>query len=219
MSLATYDDLKAAIGSELSRSDLAAVVPDFITRFEADARRKLRDWLRFSVSLTNLTADTVVAATVSDVLSVAMNDGTHGANNRMLQVLSREEYHQLLESDSNADSPQGVFVDHDADAPSTTLRFWPPIPSGSPVANLRIEAVKVLPSLSGSQPTNALLREAPDLYLSGSCAEAAIYLMHDERIPMWRARTAEGFRELRIQSERRVYGAQPHPRTLPVVFG
>lgn len=218
MSLATYDDLKAAVGAELNRSDLATSVPDFITRFEADARRKLRDWLRFSVSLTNLTGDTALAATVSDVLSVAMNDGANGANNRVLQVLSREEYHSLLESNSNADSPQAVFVDYDADAPSTTLRFWPPIPSGSPVAALRVEAVKVLPSLSASQTTNALLREAPDLYLIGSCLEAANYLQHDERIPGWREFVRDGFRELRMQSERRVYGAQPHPRTLPVVF-
>lgn len=218
MSLATYDDLKAAVGAELNRADLATVVPDFIARFEADARRKLRDWLRFSVSLTNLTGDTAVAATVSEVLGVAMNDGANGANNRPLMILSREDYQRFLESNSNAASPQAVFVDFDADAPSTTLRFWPPIPSGSPVANLRVEAVKVLPSLSATQTTNALLREAPDLYLFGSCIEAATYLQHDERIPEWRDQVRDGYRELRIQSERRIYGAQPHPRTLPVVF-
>lgn len=219
MSLATYSDLQAAIGNELNRADLATAIPDFITRFESKARRKLKDWLRFSADLTSVTGDTTLAAEVSEVLGVAHNDGANGANNVSLALVSREQYHALMHADANAGNPQAVFVDWDADSPNTTLRFWPPASASAPVANLRVEAVKVLPSLSDSQTSNALLRDAPDLYLYGSLMEAASYLQHDERIPVWREEVRDGLRDLRIQSERRLYGGQPRPRPLPVVFG
>jgi hypothetical protein len=218
MAITTYAELKTALGNWLNRADLSDRLPEFIALAEARFRRDLRDWLRFSVSLTNLTGDTLLAATVSEVLGVAMNDGPSGANNYALDLVTREEYQRFLHADANVGSPTRVFPDFDADAGTTTLRFWPPASASAPVANLRVEAVKVLPALSDSQTTNALLREAPDVYLKASLAEAAEYLMHDERVAMWQAEATAGIRGLRIQSERRLYGGTPRPRPLPVVF-
>ena len=216
--ITTYLELQDACANTLDRTDLTARIPEFIAMFEKQARRKLKDWLRTSLSLTNLTGDTALAATVSEVLGVAHNDGANGTNNLPLRIVTYEEYHRFMERDATAGTPECVYVDFDADAPSTTLRFWPPIASGSPLATLSVEIVKVLPSLSGSQTTNALLREAEDVYLYGSLIQSAPYLKHDERLPMWRDLANEGIRELRIQSERRLYGAQPHPRPQVVVF-
>src|SRR5947209_4348530 len=98
--LDSYANLQTAIGTELGRSDLSGVIPDLITRFEVKARRALRDWLRTTLTLTNVTADTVLAATVSDVLSVSRNDGTSGAHNFPLDLISREDYQRWMESES-----------------------------------------------------------------------------------------------------------------------
>lgn len=221
MALDTYANLQAAVATELNRSDLSAVVPDLITRFEVRARRELRDWLRTTLTATNVTADYLVPATVSDILSVNYNDGANGAHNFALEVLTKEAYQGWMELQSAivATAGQAYYPDVDVDAGTTTLRFWPPAGSTNPIANLRLEIIKVLPSLSASQTTNALLREAPDLYLNGACAEAAKYLAHDERIPVWSADRDLGFRALRILTERRLYGGAPRRRSLPRVFG
>ena len=221
MSLDTYANLQLAVGVELNRSDLTAVIPDFITRAEARFRRELRDWLRTTIALTNVTADTALAATVSDVLSVSYNDGAAGAHNFPLDLVSKEQYQNLMESQSSIRTPAGqvCYVDQDVVAGTTTIRFWPPAGSTAPIANLKVECVGFLPALSGTQTTNALLRDAPDLYLFGSLVEAASYLAHDERIPVWEDRVKDGMRSLRILTERRLYGGAPRPRQLARVFG
>jgi hypothetical protein len=221
MALDTYANLQLAIGTELNRSDLTGVIPDLITRFEVKARRELRDWLRTTMTIANVTADVLVAATVGDVLSVSYNDGTNGAHNFPLDVLSKDAYQRFMENQATIATVAGqaVYPDVDVDAGTTTLRFWPPAGSTAPIANLKIEFIKVLPSLSATQTTNALLREAPDIYLNGSCAEAAKYLQHDERIGVWAADRDQGFKALRILTERRLYGAQPRRVTLNRVFG
>lgn len=219
--LDTYDNLQLAIGTELNRSDLTSVIPDLILRFEMKARRELRNWLRTTYTATAVSGDYVLPDTVSDVLSVSYNDGASGTHNFQCDLATKETYQSFMESSSSTSSVAGqlVYPDVDIEAGTTTLRFWPPAGSSSAIANLTIEAVKVLPSLSATQTTNALLREAPDLYLSGSCAEAAKYLQHDERIPVWEKDRDMGFRALRILTERRLYGGAPRRTMLSRVFG
>lgn len=221
MALDSYANLQIAVGAELGRSDLTGVIPDLITRFEAKARRALKDWLRSTLTLTNTTADVVLAATVGDVLSVSRNDGTNGAHNYSLDIVTKDAYQGWMELESIpvATAGQLCYVDYDADAPTVTLRFWPPATATGPIANLKVEYIKILPALSATQTTNALLREAPDAYLFGSCAEAAKYLQHDERIGVWSSERDAALKELRILTERRLYGGHPHRVTLPMVFG
>jgi len=221
MALDSYVNLQAAVATELARSDLTGIIPDLIVRFEAKARRALRDWYRTTIPLTNVTGDTALAATVSDVLSVARNDGTSGAHNFPLDLISREDYQRWMESESIPSSTAGqlCYPDLDVTTGLTTLRFWPPATASGPIANLKVEVVGYIPALSASQTTNALLRDAPDAYLFGSCAEAAKYLQHDERIQTWSADRDAAFKELRIQTERRLYGGAPRRVTLPMVFG
>ena len=101
----------------------------------------------------------------------------------------------------------------------TTLRFWPPATVTGPIANLKISVDGYLPALSGSNPTNALLRDAPDLYLFGALAESAPYLQHDERLQVWEARLSAGVKALRVSTERRLYGGAPRRREFARTFG
>lgn len=219
MAIATYADLLSAVASWLNRDDLTSRIPDFVVLFEARAKRDLRDWLRTSITATSVTADYQLPATVSDVLSVSYNDGAAGSHNFTLDLVTKETYQGLMEASSAVQSVAGqvAYVDVDVDGGTTTLRFWPPASVSAPIANLKIEAVKVLAALSGT--ANALMREAPDLYLYGTLAESAPYLQHDERLPMWQSRADEGFKELRIQTERRLYGGVPRNRQLDRIFG
>lgn len=221
MALDSFANLQLAIGAELNRGDLANVVPDFITRAEARFRRELKDWLRSTLTATNVVADYLLPVTVSDVLSVAYNDGTNGAHNFSLDLVDRENYQGWMELESIpvATAGQLCYVDADVDGATTTLRFWPPATASGPIANLKIEVIKTLLALSATQTTNSLLRDAPDLYLYGALAESAAYLQHDERIPIWEARTVAGVKALRILSERRLYGGAPRRRTFSRVFG
>lgn len=221
MALATYTDLQTSIGAFLNRGDLATVIPDFIALFEARARRDLKSWLRFTLTATNVTADYALPATVQEVLSVNWNDGPNGAHNFACRLVTKEEYQGWMETASigSATAGQMIYVDADIDTPTTTLRFWPPATATGPIANLKIEATKVIPALSASQATNALLREAPDAYLYGSLAESAPYLMHDERVEVWASRAKEALRALRVETDRKLYGGVPRPRSLDRIFG
>lgn len=221
MALDTYTNLQLAIGAELNRSDLANVIPDLITRFEVRARRELRDWLRTTLTATNIVADYVVPVTVSDILSVNYNDGANGAHNFVLDLVDKEAYHGWMELQSRpvATPGQVCYPDVDVDGNTTTLRFWPPATASGPIANLKIEVIKYLPALAAGQATNALLREAPDCYLNGSCAEAEKYLQHDERLAVWSAERDAAFKGLRILTERRLYGGAPRRKTFSRVFG
>lgn len=220
MALDSFTTLQASIASWLARADLTTIIPDFIALFEARARRELRDWLTTTVSLTNLTGDTALAATVDSVLSVAYNDGIGGVRNHPLDLLSFADYHALLEQNSAVRSPTtGVYPDRDEVAETYTLRFYPPCSAASPIAALAVLCVGYLPALSDSATSNRLLETAPDLYLYGSLAESAPFLQHDERLPMWTDRAAQGVKALQLQTERKRTGANPRPAKLPVVFG
>lgn len=66
------------------------------------------------------------------------------------------------------------------------------IPDFIALAEARIQRLMrtevTLVPISGANPSPVLLLEAPDLYLYGALCEAAPFLEHDERIPVWEAR-------------------------------
>jgi hypothetical protein len=221
VALDTYSGLLAAVADWLKKTSLTAQIPDFVTLAEARFRRELKDWLRTSLSVTNVTADYTLPATVQDVESVAYNDGAAGAHNFPIDLISRTDYQTWMERNAGAATPAGqlAFPDVDVSAGTTTLRFWPPATVTGPIANLKITVAGYLPALSVSNPTNALLRDAPDVYLYGALAESAPYLQHDERTATWEARLSAGVRALRISTERRLYGGVPRRRELARVFG
>ena len=221
MALDSYSALQSAVIDWLIKPSLTAQIPDFITLAEVRLRRELKDWLRTNLLATNVTADYQLPATVQDLIGAAYNDGSAGAHNFPIDLIGRTDYQTWMERDAGANTPAGqlAFPDVDVVAGTTTLRFWPPATVSGPIANLKITVDGYLPALSGSNPTNALLRDAPDAYLFGSCAEAAKYLAHDERITTWAADRDAGFRALRILTERRLAGGTPRRRNLPRVFG
>ncbi len=221
MALDTYANLQLVVADWLNKSSLTAQIPDFITLAEVRLRRELKDWLRTNLLATNVTADYQLPATVQDVIGAAYNDGSAGAHNFPIDLIARTDYQTWMERDAGANTPAGqlAFPDVDVVAGTTTLRFWPPATVSGPIANLKVTVDGYLPALSGSNPTNALLRDAPDVYLFGALAESAPYLQHDERLQTWEARLAAGVKALRVSTERRLYGGAPRRREFARVFG
>ncbi len=221
MALDTYANLQLVVADWLNKSSLTAQIPDFITLAEVRLRRELKDWLRTTLLATNVTADYQLPATVQDVVGVSYNDGAAGAHNFPVDLISRTDYQTWMERDAGANTPAGqlAYPDLDVSTGITTLRFWPPATTTGPIANLKINVDGYLPALSGSNPTNALLRDAPDIYLFGALAESAPYLQHDERLATWEARLAAGVKALRVSTERRLYGGAPRRREFARVFG
>ncbi len=217
----TYAGLLASVADWLNKTSLTAQIPDFVVLAEARLRRELKNWLRTTVLATNITADYQVPGTVQDVVGVAYNDGSAGAHNFPVDLINDTDYQAWMERDAGANTPPGqlAFPDLDVVAGTTVLRFWPPATATGPIANLKIKVAGYLPALSGSNPTNALLRDAPDLYLFGALAESAPYLQHDERLPTWEARLSAGVKALRVSTERRLYGGAPRRREFARVFG
>lgn len=219
MAIGTYSELQTACMNWLERPDLEERVPEFIALFEGRARRELRSWLKTKLSVTNVTGDYTVAATVEAVEGVAYNDGIGGTRNHPLDLISFEDYHARMSVNSAVRSPSlAAYIERDESANTTVIRFYPPCSAASPIANLVLDVVGYLPALSDSATTNRLLSVAPDLYLFGSLAESAPYLSHDERIQTWESRMWEGFKGLKMQTERKQFSGN-RPARLPVVFG
>ena len=74
------------------------------------------------------------------------------------------------------------------------------------------------PLTAGNFASNPIVTEHPDLYLYGALCEAAPYLQHDERLPVWEARYQQAVREVRVQDDRLAYGSRETVRPQPVVF-
>lgn len=222
MALDTYANLQTAIANWLNRTDLTTpITADFIPAFEARARRELRNWLRGKVTKTNLTAEAAFAAgdLVEAVLGAYLSDGAGGVNNAPLGLVTREELQRLMMDDGTAGRTpvQFCYPDYDTLADTTTMRFYPPISAGAPIASVTFEVMKHLPALALGN--NALFLIAPDLYLKGALVEASQFLEHDERIAMWNSQVLAGFAALEKQAVQKEFGGAPRTPALSRVFG
>jgi len=99
VSLDSYANLQTAVGAELARPISRHSCP-IHHAVRAKARRGPTRLVSHDHPLTNVTGDTVLAATVSDVLSVARNDGTSGAHNFHSISFRERDYQRWMESES-----------------------------------------------------------------------------------------------------------------------
>ena len=186
MALDTYANLKTAIGNFLNRSDLTAVIPDFITLAEAQLMRRLTKRINEEGKLlprsaiTRNTGFTIDAETVNvpgdflGPLTFSIDDQA-----QQLTYLSPESFAaEKARRGSNAATGLPEFytvigsVFQFCPAPDTaytgTLVYW-----------------TKLAALSDSNASNWILANHPDVYLYGALAQSAPYLMDDARLTIW----------------------------------
>lgn len=176
----TYTLLLEKIAGTLNKTNLTAVIPDFIALGEATMFRRLKA-RRQQRSVTYEVSDETmgVPRDMREVQSLIITD-----------PVSRIDY---LTPDS-----------FDALAVSTGMpRFYTivgteflfsPVPDQAYEVRLRYR--QSLENLSAAIRSNWLLDQHPDAYLYAALCEAAPYLRDDERLPMWQARRDQIIQEI-----------------------
>lgn len=213
MDFTNYTGLQAAIADYLNRDDLnsGGQIAGFIALAEARMRRTLR-------------RTTVIAA--FNVTS-GNNAQSLPADCAELRGVSVAPCAALPRGATLAETTYDDLLGQRALGPSTGLpRFYAveggvlylaPAPADA-YLGLTLRYFSQLVPLSGSNPTNAVLLEAPDAYLYGSCLEAAPYLEHDERISIWEPAFTNTIDELNDVRQREEFGASLQKARLPMSF-
>jgi hypothetical protein len=201
MTIATYSDLQAAVGSWIARNDLSSNIPDFIALFESAANRRLR--LRQQESTATLTPSSGVAALPADYLAWRRVTWT-GQFPRELEYVHPSYLHALYPT-----LPAGVPRLFTIEGGNLTVA-----PKND--TELSFDYFQKIPALSSTNTSNWLLATAPDLYLFGALAEVHGFVKDAESLALWKSRRDELFDEIdrldvktRGQSGIRVIGPTP----------
>lgn len=163
MSIATYAELKASAATWLHRTDLAPMIPDFITLFEAFANRVLR------IRAMERAATVTMVDGVGDLPADFLEAIAFGNDERNLNYLTDL---QSTGADPGGYSFNGLTIrTTTGTAGATVLRYYAKFALGPDDA-----------------ATNWLLANAPDAYLFGTLTEAAPYIADDPRIMVWQGK-------------------------------
>lgn len=173
----TYNGLKASVADFLNRSDLTAVVPDFIAMAEAQINRRLmKDGpVRQMMGRSDTTVNAEFIAVPSDFLGAKAI--YLAPNYRPVEVVSPEEIILRKTLYPSEDGDPKIFA-----IVGGQFQFWPWISTGTFSGELTYW--KSLPPLA-SNTTNWLLTSHPDIYLYTSLIQSAPYLRDDARLNVW----------------------------------
>jgi hypothetical protein len=172
MALATYADLKTAIGDWLNRADLDQKIPDFISLAEST----LNDVLRQADMITQSTGVTITsgrATLPADALEVVYAQ-VASAEDEPLEQISPQQLTMLRRTRTrDAANPRFFAI------VGRQIVVTPTPASGS----LDIDYYQRIPTLVGGSEsgTNWLLTDAPHVYLYTSLLHATPFLMDDAR--------------------------------------
>lgn len=209
MALSTYTDLKAAIASWLNRDDLTSSIPDFIALCEARLKRDLKRTTA-KTTIYVYAGEAAVPSDFSNPVSLRINSGTVYQDVPLKRCTPKMLGEELAKWNGVTGRPTHyAFFDG-------KLQFAP-VPDQS--YDCTLIYVTTLTPLSGSVSTNAVLTEAPDLYLYGSLLVAAPFLENDERIPVWESLFKAAIDGMNQQREDEEYGDDSGDVRLPVVIG
>lgn len=186
MAIATYSDLQSSVAAWLKRSDLTAIIPDFITLAEARIARDLR--LRKQVVSTTLStvANTQGVSLPSDFLEAENLFLSSTSPPGALSVVTPE----ILDRKFPAAYVTGQPVVYTVVGDQILLG-----PTPDAVYPISLTYYQRWAALSAT-PANWLLTNHPNVYLFAALAEASGYLFNDERIPMWEAKYQADVRSL-----------------------
>lgn len=164
-----FGQLKAAIANRLGRTNLTAVIPDFVTLGEPRLYQGFRD---LDVSVPPLRLRAMLATTSSlaalPVDFLAVDRITVPTSPRPLQYTTPEEFAKLC--------------------PTTCPRHYTlqdggiSIEGGMP-ATVTLSYYKRFATLTADADTNWLLTNSPNIYLYSALIEAYAHLKDDNRIP------------------------------------
>lgn len=191
MALTTYNELKSSVADWLNRTDLTAVVPDFISVAEAQIERTLRT--RQMIVRATAAIDTEYSAVPADFLetkSIKLN-----TNPVTALAFDSIDAMDLMKSTRylSPGKPQYFSI------VGGQIRVLP-VPDNSYTAELTYYAK--LTKLSSTVASNWLLASSPDVYLYGSLMQASPYLKDDARIPVWSSMYTSALEAIQVADDR-----------------
>ena len=187
----TYSELKTNIANYLNRSDLTSEIDIFIDNTEAELNRRLR--VADQVKRATATAENQYLALPNDWLE-AINIEITSNDFRPLMQMSIESLDVYRKANNNVTGQPIYYALVD-----DTLELAP-TPDSS--YTLQLTYFSKIDALSDSNTTNFVLTSHPDIYLYGSLKHASVFLMEDERAPLFNAQFEKSLEELRLQQER-----------------
>lgn len=186
MSLTTYAGVQSAIANWLNRSDLTAVIPDFIALAELRFNRELR--LNAQDSTATGTLSGQLLAIPSDLVDLKRITVTANGEEHDLRYVSPEDFDQY-QPRSGKPFVYTSFTNNYRVAPG---------PDGEYPYTIYYSAR--FPALA-TAGTNWLLENAPDVYLYGALLEAEPFLKNDARAQLWATAYQNSIKSLRELDE------------------
>jgi hypothetical protein len=173
VSITTYSELKSAISNWLNRSDLDAVIGDFISLTEADMDRKIRHWRMEERATANIDARyTQLPSGFMEAVRFHLD-----VDERPIDLVT--PVYMQTKRQGNADTtgrPQVYSVI------AGQIEVWP-TPDTTYTGELYYYARTA--GLSDSNTSNWILEYFPDAYLYGALVHSAPYLVDDARTQVW----------------------------------
>lgn len=174
--IAKYQDLLDAIGNLLLRNDLREHFPLWVSLVEAELARDARPRPTELTKAMTITAGLDQIDVPADLLEPRFlridTDPVRHVEIRTLDWLAN------IRSSSPGDFPIAAALHGDA-------LLLAPTPNVTSPCTLFYVGDGLFP-LGPDNPTNGLLRRAPDALLYGAAWHSAPFLGEDERIPVWR---------------------------------
>ena len=190
MALATYSDLQASVGAWLNRSDLTAVIPDFISIAEAYHSRDLR--LRKQITTTTL-------LTVANVRGVSLpadflaleNISILASPERQLTYATVEQLDSVYPNAGTTGEPSLYTIEADQ------ILFGATPDS---IYSVSLLYFAKFPALAANA-TNWLLTNHPTAYLYASLEQGCIYLKDKSGASEFKALYEQIVKDLQIQDD------------------
>lgn len=206
MAITNYGELKSAVADWLMRTDLTAVIPDFISLAEARFDRDLRlpDMVKrvngaFSNQFFKLPTDCM------ELIDISLDDNTK------LEQWTSDYMDNVRPINGSTGKPMAYAI------LGRELEVYPTPPVAGLTAILSYYGS--LPKMSANTDTNWLLTRHPDLYLYGTLIQSAPYLKEDERLNTWSATYDRLMDEARRYDERLRFSQARTPRVKARTIG
>jgi len=191
----TYAELKTAIANYLNRSDLTSDIDTFIDNVEAELNRRLRT--KDMIKRATATADSQYLTVPTDWIEAINVEITSNDFSPLFQQ-SIESLDVYRKSNNNSVGQPVYFAMVDD---SIELA---PTPDGE--YTLQLTYYAKISALSDSNTSNFVSVSHPDVYLYGALKHASIFLMEDERIPMFTQQFEKALEEMRLEQEKAAFG-------------
>ena len=186
MALATYIDLLASVATWMDRTDLTAVIPDFVVLTEARIARDLRIRKQVTNTTTSTVANVQYIALPSDFLELENLSIPAASTPNYLAVVTPELMDVKYPAGINTGQPRVYTLLGDR------IQFGP---TPDAVYAVSIDYYARLAALATTSP-NWLLTNYPNIYLFGALTEGWSYLMDADKSAYWQARYAGEIKSL-----------------------